>query len=44
MGLLHMNYLPKVIEGYRKCHEDRGLSVYAVKEKESDESHRSSWL
>lgn len=28
--------LPKVIEGYRKLHEDRGLSVYAVIEKESD--------
>lgn len=29
--------LPQVIEGYRKLHEDRGLSVYAVTEKESDE-------
>ncbi|MER2172695.1 MAG: GNAT family N-acetyltransferase [Psychrobacillus psychrodurans] len=29
--------LPKVIEGYRKLQEDRGLSVYAVIEKESDE-------
>lgn len=29
--------LSKVIEGYRKLHEDRGLSVYAVKEKESNE-------
>ncbi|WP_419958689.1 GNAT family N-acetyltransferase [Psychrobacillus psychrotolerans] len=28
--------LPKVIAGYRKLHEDRGLSVYAVIEKESD--------
>lgn len=29
--------LPKVIEGYRKLHEDKGLSVYAVVEKESNE-------
>lgn len=29
--------LPQVIEGYRKLHEERGLSVYAVTEKESDE-------
>lgn len=25
----------KVIDGYRRCHEENGLSVYAVKEKET---------
>ncbi|MEK4486673.1 GNAT family N-acetyltransferase [Psychrobacillus sp. FSL H8-0484] len=29
--------LHKVIEGYRKCHNVHGLSVYAVKEKETNE-------
>lgn len=29
--------LPKVIDGYRKLHLDRGLSVYAIKDKETDE-------
>lgn len=29
--------LPLVIEGYRKLHEGKGLSVYAVKVKETDE-------
>ncbi|TQR19860.1 GNAT family N-acetyltransferase [Psychrobacillus vulpis] len=29
--------LLKVIQAYRKCHEINGLSVYAVKDKETDE-------
>ena len=29
--------LPRVIDGYRKCHETHGLTVYAVKDKESNE-------
>lgn len=27
--------LPKVIDSYRKCHMEKGISVYAVVEKES---------
>jgi [ribosomal protein S5]-alanine N-acetyltransferase len=29
-------HLPKVLERYRQCHEENGVSVYAVKEKESN--------
>lgn len=29
--------LLRIIEGYRKCHENNGLSVYAVIDKESNE-------
>lgn len=29
--------LHRIIEGYRKCHETNGLSVYAVKDKESND-------
>jgi len=36
-GSSSSNVLVRVIEGYRKCHEINGLSVYAVKDKESNE-------
>jgi len=29
--------LPRIINGYRKCHETNRLSVYAVKDKQSNE-------
>lgn len=35
-GSVPHDFLVKVINGYRKCHEDKGISVYGVKEKESD--------
>ena len=36
-GASSSDVLGRVIEGYRKCHEINGLSVYAVKDKESKE-------
>lgn len=34
-GSIPHDFLPKVIESYARCHEDKGLTVYAVVEKES---------
>jgi [ribosomal protein S5]-alanine N-acetyltransferase len=34
-GATPHDFLPKVIDSYFKCHEEKGLSVYAVVEKES---------
>jgi [ribosomal protein S5]-alanine N-acetyltransferase len=34
-GAIEQNFLPKVLESYQKCHVIKGLSVYAVVEKES---------
>lgn len=36
-GATSHNIIDKIIEGYRKCHEINGLSVYAVKDKATDE-------
>lgn len=35
-GSIPHDFLVKVINGYRKCHEENGISVYAVKVKDSD--------
>jgi [ribosomal protein S5]-alanine N-acetyltransferase len=35
-GSVPHDFLVKVINGYRTCHEQKGISVYGVKEKESD--------
>lgn len=34
-GATPHDFLPRVIDSYFKCHEEKGLSVYAVVEKES---------
>lgn len=34
-GAMAEDFLPKVIESYNRCHHDKGLSVYAVVEKDS---------
>jgi [ribosomal protein S5]-alanine N-acetyltransferase len=34
-GSVPHDFLVKVINGYRKCHEEKGISVYGVIEKES---------
>jgi [ribosomal protein S5]-alanine N-acetyltransferase len=36
-GATPHHFLSQVINGYRKCHEANGLSVYAVKDKETNE-------
>jgi len=36
-GASEHDVLFQVINGYRKCHEKNGLSVYAVKDKETNE-------
>ncbi|MCA1029611.1 GNAT family N-acetyltransferase [Bacillus timonensis] len=37
LGATPHEHLPKVIDFYAKCHEEKGLSVYAVVEKETGE-------
>lgn len=32
-GAAPIESLPKILNSYRKCHEEKGLSVYAVVEK-----------
>ncbi|HYK74007.1 MAG TPA: GNAT family N-acetyltransferase [Pseudoneobacillus sp.] len=34
-GSIEHDFIPKVIDSYSRCHVDKGLSVYAVVEKES---------
>lgn len=36
-GVSSFEVLPRIIAAYRKCQETHGLSVYAVKDKESNE-------
>jgi [ribosomal protein S5]-alanine N-acetyltransferase len=34
-GAMAEDFLPKVLESYNRCHQNKGLSVYAVEEKAS---------